>query len=344
MEYILSCPFNLSENTNRVLFEVTSKCNMGCKHCLYYNSEYSYLNNDMNTEEIENIIYQLSENSVKEIWLSGGEPLLRNDIYVLIHKISELGMVPSVSTNGYLVDEECAKKLKKNGVNYVHLSIDGINANIHDAFRGKKGAFEHVMNAIKFLRDEDIMVGATYVVTKQSINDIEKMVQLAINKGLKVISFYPIAPLGRGKKLSDFREDYKLITLLNQRAQILSEKYKENIRIEYFRTLNKNNTSTFLKECKGKYFFTITSDGELGTCPWLMKSQYNDLIVSLKEYSFQDAKIMVQKNMEDLLEKRNEKLSKYCEKCIGNKICKQGCPAVSDENGRDPLCYNIRKE
>lgn len=343
MNYVLSCPFNLSKDTNRVLFEITSKCNMHCKHCLYYSSEYNNFNNDLTTEEILKIIRQLKENAINEVWISGGEPLLRNDIFDIMKKISESGMKPSISSNGYLIDKECAKKLKECNVNYVHLSIDGINSEIHDNFRGKQGAFEHVMRAVDFLRSENIIVGATYMVTNENLLDIETMIQIAINKDISVISFYPISPLGRGVNLVNKDDNYKLIILINERLKSLINKYGNQIRIELFRTIDKSKNNTFLKECKGQYFFTITNEGDLGPCPWLMKSRYNPIKISLKEKSFNEAKKIIQKEMQKFILQREKKMLK-CSECIGKDICGKGCPAVSDDEYYDPLCYYTRRE
>ena len=141
---LLSCPFNLNRPANRVLWEVTGKCNMNCKHCLYFAPSDNVNSNDMSTENAFQIIHQMqNDGSIDEVWLSGGEPLMRNDLLCIIKEITKCGMKPSLSTNGYLVTQCLAEKLHMCGIDYVHLSIDGINSETHDEFRQKKGLFRH---------------------------------------------------------------------------------------------------------------------------------------------------------------------------------------------------------
>lgn len=337
---LYSCPFNLNRPANRVLWEVTNKCNMNCKHCLYYSDYQQVFAKDLPTEKVYRIIEQMkADGNIDEVWLSGGEPLLREDLLDIISKIHSSGMKPSVSTNGYLVSKELAIQLKANGVDYVHLSIDGINSDEHDSFRQKKGAFERVVNAADFLCNADIIVGATCIITWNNINDIEKIVCLALRHSIKVLSFYMVEPLGRGLKLNRTVDDGLMIKLSKEFDE-LKIKYDKLLHLELFRTSNDDEDR--LKECKCYNFFTITNDGKLGGCPWLTKSEHSPCMVSMDKVSFIDARKIVQKTLRKFVAERKQALSN-CKTCLLQNDCGRGCPAVSDVRLYDPLCSYLRK-
>lgn len=338
---IFSCPFNLNGTANRVLWEVTSLCNMKCAHCLYYPSLEHKLERDISTEEVASIVEQMRvDGTIDQVWLSGGEPLLRPDILQIVGFISDAGMKPSVSTNGYLVSEKMATSLKSNGVDYVHLSVDGVNAQQHDNFRNKKGAFDHVLSAADNLLDVGIVVGATCIVTWNNIDDMERLVCLSLAHKIKVLSFYMVEPLGRGKAFNS-RLDIKLMMTLREQFFKLRKKYESQLRLELFRTAGVAQDA--LDQCRCFKFYTITNDGRLGGCPWLMKTEHFNYSVSLRDTTFSDARHKVRHNLESLLRKRVVDLS-CCTNCQLNSSCGKGCIAVSGNDGTDPLCsYAIKR-
>lgn len=337
---VQSCPFTLDDNSIRILWEITSKCNLKCKHCLYYSSV-TKAEPDMTTEEIFHIIDDISnDQSVKAIWLSGGEPLLKDDLFDIISKISSCGIKPSLSTNGTLIpNNEYAIELHKRGVDYVHLSIDGVTANVHDGLRNVPGAFDKVMKAVNYLNQAGIIVGVTFIVTKQSINSVEKMIELAINKNVQVLSFYLVEPIGRGKNFN-IANRFEVMSELNEIIKKAMAANQSDLRIELFRTV-KANGEEYLKNCKGYNFLTITNSGELGACPWFVKSQDIVKKVSLKGTSFIQAKEIVQSSMRSYLEERVNHLQQ-CKQCRHINYCGKGCPAVSGFDVADPLCEYIR--
>lgn len=336
---LYSCPFNLSKDANRVLWEITGKCNMRCKHCLYYSSNDCGNSSDLLLEEISEIINQIqADGTINEVWLSGGEPLLRKDILEIITMLSKSGMKPSVSTNGYLVTASMAKDLKESGVNYVHLSIDGIDAMKHDEFRQKKGAFEHVICAADYLNENDIIVGATCIITWDNIVDFDNIVNLATKHGIKVLSFYMVEPLGRGQNLQQCL-DTKLMIRLSTEYEKACLKYGDTLCLELFRATDSRRDA--LLECKCYNFFTITNDGKLGGCPWLMKSSHGVKPLPLVGNNFTDARIKIQEVLRQMILERKQKMS--CESCECNQECGKGCLAVSNEQLVDPLCEFLRE-
>lgn len=335
---LYSCPFNIYRSANRILWEITGKCNMRCKHCLYYSSHDCGSSSDLSLEEITQIINQVrADGSIDEVWLSGGEPLLRNDILEIITMITKAGLKPSVSTNGYLVTAAMAKSIKEAGVDYVHLSIDGIDALKHNEFRQREGAFEHVICAADYLCDNDIIVGATCIITWDNINDFDGIVNLALEHGIKVLSFYMIEPLGRGQNLQR-HIDIDLMIRLSEEFEKACSKYGNKLHLELFRATKYRQDC--LLECKCYNFFTITNNGKMGGCPWLMKSCHGIEPLSIVGNDFTVIRIKIKEELKKMIAGRNKELT--CESCNHKFQCGKGCVAVSDNQMKDPLCEFLR--
>lgn len=344
MKVLNSCPFNLSDDKTRILWEITPRCNMNCKHCLFYQNTKKGITKELSTEEVYKIIDNISnDKNISAIWLSGGEPLLRKDIVGICQYISSKGIVPSLSTNGILLTKDLIDKLYVSGVNYIHLSLDGAKAHTHDSLRGVVGSYDKLMKVMDLLKDSPINVGASFMVTEESIEELEEVVKIAEDKNLNVLSFYLVAELGRGAK--NFKDNKKkLIEQLSSKVEkIERNRAKEsNLKIEVFRAdrLDKNNN--VLQECKGHQFLNITYDGKLGPCPWLMKSEEGFDVGSLLENDFIKLEAICKDKMKQKIEERKNNIS-YCKSCPNNEICGKGCMALQNLNKGnlykiDPIC------
>lgn len=131
--------------------EITNKCNLSCLHCV--NDSGTVLPDELATEEIITLIDTLSSLGVSNLTLSGGEPLLHPDLYEIVEHARKTPMTVTIFTNGTLVTEEAIHKFKQARVNRFLLSIDSVDENIHDTFRGKKGALEQTLHAVELLRE-----------------------------------------------------------------------------------------------------------------------------------------------------------------------------------------------
>lgn len=346
MKELNSCPFHLKDDSIRILWEITPRCNMNCKHCLFFQANQKGVQQELSTKEVMQMIHHIAEDkSVKAIWLSGGEPLLRQDIVSVCQEITNCGMEPSLSTNGVLLTPELIYDLHQAGVNYMHLSLDGANAETHNRLRGVPFAYEQLMKVMDWLKDSPIRIGASFMVTEESIDEVEDVIQIALEKKLSVMSFYLVAELGRGA--SNFAEDkHSLAKRLSEKIEKIEEKQKrteESLTIEVFRAdqLAKGEEG-ILQECKGDHFLNITYDGKLGACPWLMKSEHGFTVGSLLEDNFLVLKEKCQSKMKQKIKERRENIS-FCQECSHQLDCGKGCVALqSNENGLylglDPIC------
>lgn len=347
MKVLNSCPFNLSDDKTRILWEITPRCNMNCKHCLFYQNTKKGITKELSTEEVYKIIDNVSKDkNVSAIWLSGGEPLLRKDIVEVCKYISSKGIVPSLSTNGILLNEDLIYRLYSSGVNYIHLSLDGAKAHTHDSLRGVIGSYDKLMKVMDLLRDSPINVGASFMVTEESIDELEEVVKIAEDKSLSVLSFYLVAELGRGAK--NFKDNKKkLVEKLSSKVEKIEKNRdkKSNLKIEVFRADRPDENNNILQECKGHQFLNITYDGKLGPCPWLMKSEAGFDVGSLLEKDFIELEDICKNKMKQKIEERKNNIS-YCKSCPNNGICGKGCMALQNFNKGnlyriDPICPSI---
>jgi MoaA/NifB/PqqE/SkfB family radical SAM enzyme len=130
-----------------VVWNVTRRCNLKCVHC-YSESENREYDGELNKEESLRFLDSLADFRAPVVLFSGGEPLIRKDLFELISHARSKGMRAVVSTNGTLITEDVALKLKDAGLSYVGVSLDGLRDR-HDYFRGLKGAFDRSVEGIR---------------------------------------------------------------------------------------------------------------------------------------------------------------------------------------------------
>lgn len=183
-----------------VVWNITNKCNYKCSHC-YSNSHYCNDKNELSFMEIEKIIDDLKEMKVPVVLLSGGEPLMREDILDIIQAIKDRGMRVSLSTNGSLIDENVALKLKNLGISYVGVSIDGVKET-NDRFRGINGAFESSLRAIENCHKAGVKVGLRFTLQKHNYTEVPQILKLMEEVNVNRICFYHLVPSGRGKNIA----------------------------------------------------------------------------------------------------------------------------------------------
>ena len=182
-----------------IVFNITSVCNLFCKHC-YYSAKTKKDPEELSTQEVKKIIDDLSELGSPVILFSGGEPLMREDIFDLISYASDKGIEPALSTNGTLIDEKIVEKIKSSGASYVGISIDG-NEKIHDEFRGKKGSFNLSVDGIKNCIRNGVRVSVRLTLTKRNLGELMDILEWADSIGVSRFCIYHLITTGRGKNI-----------------------------------------------------------------------------------------------------------------------------------------------
>jgi len=182
-----------------VVWNVTRRCNLRCVHC-YSQSEDRNYQGELSFEEGKALIDDLAEFGSPVILFSGGEPLIRPDILDLIRYAAAKGLRAVVSTNGALITAKIAEQLKEIGLSYVGISLDGLEE-VHDAFRGFRGTFGRVMNAIKNCQAVGLKVGLRFTINRRNFQDIEGIFDLVEERKIPRICFYHLVYAGRGTEL-----------------------------------------------------------------------------------------------------------------------------------------------
>ncbi len=192
-------PKKASERLPIVVWNITSACNLKCVHC--YNDSGARSSDEVSTDEAKGVLDSLADFGVPSVLFSGGEPLIRPDLFELIGYAGGKGLRTVISTNGTLITAEMAKKIKKNGVSYVGISLDGIGE-INDKFRGVAGAFDNAVQGIKNCQDAGVRIGLRLTLTKKNVQDLESLFGFFESENIERACFYHFVPSGRGGEMA----------------------------------------------------------------------------------------------------------------------------------------------
>lgn len=182
-----------------VVWNCTSQCNLRCIHC-YADASVAGKSKEMSTAEGERFIEDLAEFKVPVILFSGGEPLLRDDLFDMAEFAARRSIRVSLSTNGTLITPDIARKMQNIGFAEVGISLDGIGS-INDRFRGEEGAYGQALQGIKACISQGLRVSLRFTITGYNYKEMPAMFKLAEEENIQRICFYHLAYSGRGKAL-----------------------------------------------------------------------------------------------------------------------------------------------
>ena len=182
-----------------VVWNVGRRCNLRCIHCYSQSNDQEYPD-ELTTEEGFALIDDLAQFGSPVLLFSGGEPLMRPDLFELIAHARSKGMRAVLSTNGTLITKEIAQKLKDFDLSYVGISLDGLEK-IHDSFRGKKGAFKEAIAGLRNCQEVGIKVGLRFTINKKNAEDIPGIFQLLRDENIPRVCFYHLVYSGRATEI-----------------------------------------------------------------------------------------------------------------------------------------------
>jgi len=182
-----------------VVWNSTRRCNLKCIHC-YADSDNKFYPNELSFEEAQAMIRDLAEFGAPVLLFSGGEPLIREDMYEHAALAKELGIRPVISTNGTLITEKVAQRIKEVDFGYVGISLDGINE-CNDLFRGKKGAFEAAMRGFDNCVAVDQKCGLRLTLTKHNYEELDAIFDFIEEHKIPRACFYHLVYTGRGSSM-----------------------------------------------------------------------------------------------------------------------------------------------
>lgn len=340
-----------------IAWETTRRCNLKCVHCRSSSELEIAGHPDFSTEEGFAIMDDISSYASPVLVLSGGEPLLRPDIFELARYGTGKGFRMCLATNGTLVTNDICKEIKRAEIKMVSLSIDGATASTHDNFRNQQGAFDGTMEAIRLFNQHNIpfLVNSSFTIrNRREIPEIYKLV-----KSLNATAWYMfmIVPTGRGEdimselipeKIYDEilewhfqveKEENELLmrpTCAPHYYRIVRQKAKEEG--EKFQRRNLKFSTGGSKGClAGQLICLIDVDGEVLPCSYFPKSAGN-----IKSTPFKT----IWENSELFLQLRDFKSYKgNCGKCEYVGVC-GGCRAraytmTGDFLAQEPFCSYV---
>ena len=191
------------DNTIRlVAWETTRRCNLRCKHCRAGAEDHHYPN-ELDTNASFKLLEQIAEVGKPIIILTGGEPLLRDDIFDIAAYGTRLGLRMVMAPNGTLITPESAKQMKESGIKRISISLDGSTPESHDRFRGLENAFQDSIRGIEIAKDAGLEFQINTTITKTNLEEIPKILTLAEDLGAVAHHIFLLVPTGRGKYIVD---------------------------------------------------------------------------------------------------------------------------------------------
>jgi len=194
--------YSLADTTGPVVvYNCTNRCNLKCSHC-YSSSVNEPSGSELSTKEAADLFAQLAEINCPVVLFSGGEPLLRKDLFELLNHANRTGLRTVLSTNGTLIDESTAEKIAAANVSYVGISVDG-DKKFHDRFRQADGSFDKALSGIKNCAKFNLRTGLRFTMTKLNAEYVPYIFDLAVSMGVRRICFYHLIRVGRAAALDE---------------------------------------------------------------------------------------------------------------------------------------------
>ncbi len=185
-----------------VVWNFTNMCNLRCKHC--YQRADKPLPNELTLEEKLEVVRQLDEAGVAAVALSGGEPTIHPHFWRVVRELSDRFIYVAVATNGWVfAEKKMVEKAKKAGVRYVEISVDSADPKKHDEFRGIPGSWERAVRALKNAAEVGLNTAMATTVTRMNVDEVDQLLDLAEEIGIKRVVFFNFVPTGRGKEIVD---------------------------------------------------------------------------------------------------------------------------------------------
>ena len=330
-----------------IALNLTKRCNLACDHC-YLDAQIlkEGSTDELSSNDVKALLDDIAALSPEcMVVLTGGEPLLRRDIEDLASHAAGLGLMVVIGSNGITLSAQRVRSLKAAGVSGIGLSIDSLDPEAHDAFRGRKGAWLKTMQAIDACRKEGLVFQVHFSVTDKTAGEIDDMIAFARETGALVLNVFFLVCTGRGEKYTDISaENYEMV--LRKVAAAAHRENKLMVRAKcapHFKRIALEMDPDWPITAAHGYdaggclagtrYARVTPEGNVTACPYMDASVGN-----VREESF--STLWHEAPMFKAM--RAPKLEGRCGACEFQKLC-GGCrarPLARDNNlmGEDFLC------
>ncbi|MGL4369040.1 MAG: radical SAM protein, partial [Spirochaetota bacterium] len=281
----------------RLIFcELTRRCNLACIHCRAEAADAACAD-ELTTEQVKkNIIDAVKEVSSPILVLTGGEPLMRPDIFEIAQYAAEKNLPTALATNGTLIDGSIARQIKESGIRRVSISIDGIDAATHDSFRGVAGAFDAALRGARILREQGVPFQFNVSVAQRNKDQLKSLLALAKKEGAAALHLFMLVPVGCGIQIAGTEmisaEEYeRILSWFSDEAPRSGLEMKATCAPHYYRiirqkaaeegrsiTVEQDGMAALTKGClAGSGVCFISHTGEVQPCGYLPLSAGNIL-------------------------------------------------------------------
>jgi AdoMet-dependent heme synthase len=185
-----------------VAWEITRKCNLNCVHCRAGSDRGPYPG-ELSTAKCLELLGEIREVGTPIVILTGGEPLMREDVFDLAQQGTDLGLRMVLATNGTLLRPDLVARMKDSGIKRVSISIDGADDRQHDAFRQVPGAYRGALEGIGLLKEGGLEFQINTTVTRHNVRDLKKILDLSVRLGAAAHHIFLLVPTGRAKEMID---------------------------------------------------------------------------------------------------------------------------------------------
>ncbi|MCI4625894.1 MAG: radical SAM protein [Candidatus Magnetoovum sp. WYHC-5] len=320
-----------------VSWNLTKGCNLTCPHC--YMDAGTATKDDLTTAEVFSVIDSIGEvNSRAMLILTGGEPMLRKDIEQIVEYADKKGMITVMGSNGSLFNKDNLKRLKECGLKGLGISIDSVNADAHDAFRGMSGLWDKAVENLRYAKGLAFETQMDVTITDMNVDEIEEFVALGVELGVRAVNFFFLVCVGRAMKSDISVDNYD--RALNKIAELYMSEDRLMVRARcaphYYRILHekKAHIPSGSRGCLAwRSYFRIDPKGNVTPCPYMEYSVGNVRQMSVKE---------LWGIASDVAMLRTDSYKGRCGECEYTQIC-GGCRARSlveknDLMDEDSLC------
>jgi radical SAM protein with 4Fe4S-binding SPASM domain len=352
-----------------VFWNLTDRCNLACTHCYSRSGPDRDTKNELSTAEALALIDDFSEMGVPLILFSGGEPLLREDIWELARHAHAKGIKMALSTNGTLITADIAGKIKECGIAYAGISLDGATAATHDRFRNVEGAFERSVAAFFRCREAGVRCGVRITLTRENCGELGGLIDLAQKIGASRFCLYWLVPTGRGM---DAYHRLQLgpdavtdaLRLLYRRAKEMDAETMEFLTVdapqdgihllasmERDRSPDLTDARTLIASSKGgcsagDRVANIDPQGNVYPCQFARSPEF--LVGNVRKQPFSKLWDDATNPVLARFRERPLTLTGSCGRCRHRELCGGGCrvrafAASGDFSADDPFCY-VREE
>ncbi|UQZ91097.1 12,18-didecarboxysiroheme deacetylase [Deltaproteobacteria bacterium Smac51] len=345
-----------------VVWNMTRACNLTCMHC-YANATAKPAEDELSPEQAFALVDHLAEYGAPVVLFSGGEPMMHPLLFDLIERTVSRGPRAVLSSNGLLIDQASAERLKGLGLSYIGVSLDGL-AEAHDEFRRMPGAFEKTVKAMAVAREAGLKVGLRFTLSRRNVADLPGIFDLMEREGIPRVCFYHLVSSGRGTGLSadtlSHEETRRAVDLIIDRTSDLHSRGKpmEVLTVDnhadgpyvYLRLLKEGRTDLaagvleLLKlnggNSSGRGIAAVSWNGDVHPDQFWR----NVVLGSVKARPF--AEIWHDQENEFLMALKNKKdhVTGRCRACTFLEVCggnlrARAEAATGEVWGEDPACY-----